>query len=260
MFRKNQKPIIYLLILLLPFCFLFLKSSLFNSFRFSVVDIASIPIQIFSVPLQEIKKIIFYHRTFDEYKRLKKENDVLKVRLSGLENVFRENARLEQLLQFKRNLVYASIAAKVIGRDPSYWNSSLIIDKGAREGVRQGLSVINTLGVIGKIADVGPYKSKVILLTDPDFSVASIIERSRESGLVSGTLQGLCRMRYLNAMADVRVGDRVVTSNLSSSFPENLLIGEVIRIEETPGKSSTECIIAPSVSISQLEEVLVILK
>lgn len=260
MFRKNQKTIVYLLILLLPLCFLFLKNSLFNSLRFSVLDIVSLPVKVLSFPLQEIRKIVFYHATFEDYKRIKKENDFLKTRLVGLEEVIHENDRLEKLLEFKRNLVYSSVAANVIGRDPSYWNSSLIIDKGEKDGIKQGMPVVNSFGVIGKIADVGPHKSKVILLTDPDFSVAVIINRSRESGLVSGTLQGLCRMRYLNGLADVRVGDQVMTSRLSSSFPENLLIGEIIKIVENPGQSAIECLIQPAISISQIEEVLVIIK
>ncbi len=204
--------------------------------------------------------MLYYHWTFEEYKRLSKENSVLKTRLAGLEQTINENARLERLLEVKRNLIYSSVAANIIGRDPSYWNSSIIIDKGSAEGVRQGFPVVNAWGVVGKIVEVGPHKSKVILLTDPEFSVAATIERSRESGLVSGTLQGLCRMRYLSVDADVRLGDKVITSKLSSAFPENMMVGEIIKINQTVNQSSLECLIRPTVPISQLEEVLVILK
>ena len=97
-----------------------------------------------------------------------------------------------------------------------------------------------------------------MLLNDPDFSVAALIERSREEGLISGTLKGNCRMRYLSPEADIRIGDKVITSNISASFPEGLLIGEVVRIEENPGSPTIECLVAPAVSLSQLEEVLII--
>ena len=104
-----------------------------------------------------------------------------------------------------------------------------------------------------------PNKSKVVLLTDTQFSVAALVQRPRESGLVTGTLQGLLRMRYLNEGAKILIGDIVVTSKLSTSFPEGLLVGEVVRIERKTNMPSLECFIRPSVPLSQIEEVLVIL-
>jgi rod shape-determining protein MreC len=148
--------------------------------------------------------------------------------------------------------------ANVIGRDPSYWNSTMIIDKGLSNGVRQGMPVVNASGVVGKIAEVGQDSSKVILLTDPQFSVAALIQEPRESGLVSGTLQGVCRMKYIRSDAKISVGDKVITSKLSSSFPDGLLIGEIISVDEGANKSTVESLIRPAVSFSQIEEVLVI--
>ena len=99
----------------------------------------------------------------------------------------------------------------------------------------------------------------MILLTDPQFSVAALVQRPREGGLVSGTLQGgICRLQYINEGADIQVGDKVITSKLSSSFPEGLLIGEIIRIDKDPRKPSVEGVVQPSVSFSQIEEVLII--
>jgi len=259
-FRNIPKSLIYLLLILLSFYFFFVRPYSFTSLKFKFIEVASGPIRLLSYPLFEIKKMLFYHRIFDEYKQLSMETNVLKARLVGLEEVMRENTRLERLLEFKRSLIYSSVAANVIGRDPSYWNSGMIIDKGKQDGIEVGMPVVNASGVVGKIAEVSKKKAKVILLTDPQFSVAALIQVPRESGLVSGTLQGICRMRYLKDGSKIRVGDMVVTSKLSSSFPESLPIGEIIRIEEDPGRGSVECIIQPTVSISQVEEVLVILK
>jgi len=150
--------------------------------------------------------------------------------------------------------------ANVIGRNPSYWNSSILIDKGARDGIQQGLPVVDELGVIGKIAEVGPHTSKVILLSDPEFSVAALTQESRENGLISGSLSGQCRMRYMNPRANIQKGEKILTSQLSSSFPPGLLIGEVVEVYESSKDASLEGIIAPAVSLSQIEEVLVIIK
>ena len=189
MFKAHRKNLIYLLILLITFFILFASIRAYPVFAFGVIKLSSLPIRILSYPVHEINKLLLYHRTFNEYKRLKEETDVLKARLVGLEEVILENARLEKLLKFKRQLVYSSVVANVIGRDPSYWNSTMIIDKGAGDGIREGMPVVNALGVVGKIAEVGKTKSKVILLTDPQFSVAALVQEPRESGLVSGTLQ-----------------------------------------------------------------------
>ena len=88
---------------------LFLRSDLFVSTKFTIVDITLIPIRIFSFPFIEMKKILFYHRTFDEYLRLKKEGDALKARLVGFEEVILENNRLVKILDLKRNLILITI-------------------------------------------------------------------------------------------------------------------------------------------------------
>ena len=260
MLKKDQKNLVYLLVLILPFVLFFTQPNIFYQSKSGLVRLISVPIGLISVPLKELKKILYYHRIFDEYKRLKEEVAVLKSRLVGFEELIRENSRLQKLLDFKSRLVYSSVVANVIGRDPSYWNSTMIIDKGETDGIKQGMPVVNALGVIGKIADVGKTRSKVILLVDPQFSVAAVIQGSRENGLISGSLQGVCRMRYLDPTGAVHLGDKVVTSKLSSSFPENLQIGEVISVDQNSQKSSLECLVRPAVSLSEIEEVLVILK
>ena len=191
---------------------------------------------------------------------MKEEVDVLRSRLVGLEEVIRENTRLDDLLKFKRELVYSSAVANVIGRNPSYWNSTMIIDRGVDDGIRQGMPVVNAAGVIGKIAEVGSDTSKVILLTDPQFSIAALVQGPRESGLVSGTLKGVCRMRYIRTNAKVDIGDKVITSKLSLSFPEGLLIGEIIAVNNGSKNPAIEYVVEPAVAFSQIEEVLVILK
>ena len=259
MLIKHRKNLVYLLILILPFCLFFTRPKFLGPLKFKIIEITSIPIKLFSTPILEIKKIIYYHRIFDEYKRLKQEVTVLKSRLVGLEEVIHENNRYEKLLEFKRKLLYSSEAANVIGRDPSQWNSTMIIDKGQQDGIRQGMPVVNASGVIGKIAEVGSRASKVILVTDPQFSVAALIQRTRDNGIVSGTLQGNCRLRYLNPETELQLGDKVITSKLSSSFPEGLIIGEISQIFENPNNSTFEYILEPAVSLSEIEEVLVIL-
>lgn len=260
MFRNTRNNIVYCVIFAAVFFIFFIQPKFILSLKNNLIDSTALPLKILNYPIKEIRKIIFYRRTFQEYKRLSSENAVLKSRLIGMEGIIKENNRLEKLLDFKRKLVFASVPANVIGRDPSYWNAAVIIDKGTNDGVKKGQAVVNAFGIVGKILETGKTKSKVILLTDPQFSVAGLMEKSRESVLVSGTLEGLCKLRYLSQEAEIKVGDHVITSKLSTSFPEGLMIGEVVRIDEDFRKQQREYILQPSGPFSQLEEVLVIQK
>lgn len=226
--------------------------------KFSVVDSTSLPIRILSFPFIELKKILYYHYTYDRYLQIQKENTALKARLSGLDELVRENNRFEKLLNFKRQLVFSSVTANVVGRDPSDWNATLIVDRGSRDGIELGMPVVSAQGVVGKIAEVSEDKAKIMLLTDPSFSVTALVQRSRETGLVSGTLQGFCRMRYLASGADIQVGDQVITSKLSSSFPEGLLVGTVSEVFVRDNGLTVDGTIKPAVLASQIEEVLII--
>ncbi len=260
MFGKNRKSLVYLLILLVSFFLIRLKPELFVPLKSKVVSVLSLPISIVLSPFQEIKKLFLFHWTYDQYQKLQKENEALKARLIGLQEVSIENQRYEKLLEFKRDLIFSSVTANVIGRDPSNWNAVILIDKGEHDGIHAGMPVVNYLGVIGKVAEVSSGTSKVIFLTDPNFSVAALVQRSREGGLISGSLQGLCRMRYLDPHADIKIGDVIVTSRLSSSFPEGLFIGEVVTIQDSKNSPGVECMVNPAVSSSQIEEVIIIKK
>ena len=256
--KDFKKHLVYFLIFLISFLLFFSFSELGRSIQMAMVRSTSLPVKILSFPLQELKKILFYHRTFEAYKFYRHEAENLRARLVGMKEILEENARLNNLLGFKRGLLYSSIAAAVIGRNPSLWNASILIDKGEQDEIKEGAAVVNAYGVVGKVTQVTQKTAKVILLTDPQFNVAVIDQRSRESGLISGTLQGKLRMRYISEQADIREEDEIVTSKLSSSFPESLLVGKVIHVIGNSRGSGIECLVEPAVAVSQLEEVLVI--
>ncbi len=260
MFKIKQKNLIYLGILILAFFTFYSRSNFFYPFKFNIVEIVSGPIRFLSSPLLEMKKIIYYHRIFDEYRRLNKEVSFLKAQIAGMEEVIQENKRLVDVLDFKRKSVFSSVLANVIARNPSFWNSVIIIDKGRRDGIKEGLPVINSFGVVGKVFEVGERASKIILLTDSQFSVAALVQRSRETVLVTGSLDGTCRLRFIKENSDIQMGDKLITSKLSTSFPEGLLIGEVDNLTEDANGQQQNVSIHPTVTFSQLEEVLVILK
>lgn len=258
MSRKKTKLLIYLGLAAIACLALFARLPLIPSLKFAAVDTLSLPLKVIVLPFEEVKKILSYHYSFHEKLRLQKEVGMLRARLTAMDEVMRQNTRLERLLNFKQKL-HSAVAANIVSRDLANWNSAVIIDKGSKDGIAVGMPVVDASGVVGKVVEVIGHRSKVILISDPSFSVSAMVKRSREVGLVSGTLTEQCRMRYLASDAEVQVGDEVVTSKLSSSFPEGLLIGWVISVETSAGNSFPTCLIKPAAPLSQIEEVLVIL-
>lgn len=258
MWRKNFKKAVYVSILVVPLLILFFHPKNFKAAY--LLDTMVRPVGLLQAPVFELKKLFYFQEAYDNYAHLKRQNDLLRVQLLNFKENEQSARRLATIQNFRSNQNYASIVANVVGRDPSNWNASLIIDKGSAEGLVPGESVVSTLGVVGRIFEVGRNTAKVILLSDPSFAVAAVVERSRENGLLTGTLEGVCRLQYLTANADVKVGDQIVTSRLSSAFPEGVLIGKITDVQASSNSHTVECLVEPAVDLSQLEEVIVIRK
>ncbi len=256
MFRRYRKQITYLFILLIPFLLFFFRPK--NSKALIKLDSSGVIVGIFDAPLKEILKVWYYRETYDAYVQLKKRNDILKARLVALQNSIDAVNRDAVMEKFRRSQPFASLVANVIGRDPTNWNAALIINRGKNSGIKIGMPVITPLGVVGRIAEVGSTTAKVIMLADPNFAVAAVVGRTRESGLLTGTLQGLCRLQYLTDGADVKVGDQVVTSALSTAFPEGVLIGDIVEVRASATSHSVDCLVNPAVDLAQIDDVIII--
>ncbi len=258
MWSKYFKQAAYVAVLAVPFLVLFLHPK--NYKAVGLLDAVAKPVGLWQVPAAELKKLFFYRETYDEYLRYKKQSEWLRAKLLAVQDNEAARQRYGRIQDFRDRQNYASVVAKVIGRDPSNWNASLIIDRGKAEGLEAGQPVVSPLGVVGRIFEVGHNTAKVILLSDPTFAVGAVVERSRENGLLTGTLQGVLRLQYLTDNADVKVGDSVVTSRLSTAFPEGILIGQISDVRASVNTHTVECLVEPAVDLSELEEVIVIKK
>jgi len=208
------------------------------------------------------------HGVFQEYVflvHLQKENTLLKQKIIDLQkenHQLKEEAlggeRLQKLMQFREKVAASVIAAEVIGQDPSSWFKSLTINKGETDGVRKGMAVISPEGVIGQILRTGPRHSIVLLITDYNSAVDSIVQRTRAKAIVEGKGENRCQLKYLLRAEEVAVGDIVVTSGLGGNFPKGLVVGEVRKVEKTGQGVFQYAELVPSADLSKLEEVLVI--
>jgi len=188
----------------------------------------------------------------DNFERLSYERDELEI----------ENERLRQLLGFKIRLsgrLRKAIASQVVGRSPAGWRDTILIDKGSSEGIRDGMPVVTYAGLLGKVGEVLPGTSKVRLITHPRFRVGALVQRTRHTGVVFGTVDGECRMKYISMYADIQTGDLVETAGFSEDFPKGLLIGSIDRVWKEPGQIYRVASIKLAADVDRLEEVLCVI-
>ena len=196
----------------------------------------------------------------DENRELNKAIDALRMENNQYRELLTTNRRLQKLFQFKETIDYPVLAVQVIGRDPTGWFKSVIIDKGAKSGLKVNMAVVNASGVVGRLVSVSPKYAKVLLIIDQNSAVDCIIQRSREKSIVKGFTSKICKLDYVVKTSDVVVGDKVITSGMGRVFPKGLPVGEVIGVGSRPGELFKDIKIRPMVDFSKLEELLVILK
>jgi rod shape-determining protein MreC len=211
----------------------------------------------------------FLESIWDNYFNLisvAKENKMLKKELSNAieRNNFcyeaeLSNIRLRHLLDFKKFLTDEVIAAEVIGKDPSAWFQTIIIDKGNTDGILSGLPVVVPDGIAGQVTDVSAHYSKVLLITDGNSAVDTLVQRTRARGLLQGGRPGLCILKYALRKEDIILRDTLVTSGLDGVFPKGLRVGYVSKVIKRNSGLFQEVEVTPYVDFENLEEVLVIL-
>ena len=194
-----------------------------------------------------------------ENERLKKELDASTYQNSLRKEVELANARLRHLLDFQKNKPGNFLAAEVIGRDPSPWFKTIIIDKGSSEKVVRGVPVVIPDGIAGQVIDVSPHYSKVLLINDRNSSVDALVQRIRARGVIKGDSIDLCHLKYVLRKHDMQVGDVIISSGLDGVFPKGLNIGYVSGIVKRNSGMFQEVTVTPYVDFEKLEEVLVLI-
>ena len=167
-------------------------------------------------------------------------------------------ARLESLLDLKKEVALPVVGAHVIAYDPSLWSRCALLDQGQDQGVRRGQPVLTAQGIAGRIVEVYPHYSKVMLIVDRSSNADAMVQRTRVRGILQGKGGNRCSLGYVPKSADVQTGDLVLASGLGGVFPKGQVFGKVTRAnKKTPGVFQ-EIEVTPVVDLSALEEVVVV--
>ncbi len=194
----------------------------------------------------------------EENTRLKKEVAALLLERQKYQEVALENKRLRELLQFRQTQKDYVATCRIIARGIDHWSNTLLLDKGAAEGLAKDMTAVTPRGLAGKITDVTDSYSHLLLLTDINFSAAARLQESRKEAIVSGTGTGRCVLKYVPADEPVKVGDVVVTSGLDALFPAGIPVGYVSKVDARGGGVFQYIEVSPYQDDSKMEEVVVV--
>ncbi len=204
------------------------------------------------------ERYLALQRVEDENVRLREEAGRLRVSLQQERALAAQSRDLQRLLDLRNALEVPTAAASVIAGGASPDFRTVTIDKGRGQGLRSDMAVIAPAGVVGRVIMPSARAAKIQLLSDRNAAVAALVERSRAQGIVVGTGGDRLRMDYVSGTADLKVGDRVVTSGMDGIYPKGFSIGQIESVQRGAGEF-TEVVVKSAVDFSSLEAVLVVL-
>jgi rod shape-determining protein MreC len=192
----------------------------------------------------------------EENKRMKKELDRINMDNQYLRTELDTADRAKSLAIFQSHSPSKTVAAHIIGNTTG--SKTVIIDRGSTSGVQKEMAVITPDGIVGKVVDVYPTASFVLLATDPSFAAGVISQKNRVHGTLKGQGGAKVIVDYVQNEEHVEQGEWFYTSGDDGVFPKGLPVGEATSVH--PGKSKQEIILSPSGFQNGLEEVLIIIE
>ena len=190
---------------------------------------------------------------------MRKRVQALEAERDRYQETLRENRRLSALLKLREIRPDYVAAAKVVARGIDRWSNVLVLDKGANDGIAKDMVAITPNGLAGKIMDVSDSYSNLLLVTDIKFAAAVRIQESRQEGVLSGTGNRTCLLKYISFESEAKVGDVVITSGLDSLFPPGISVGFISAVDaKRKGGSFQHIEVTPYQDGSAIEEVMII--
>lgn len=186
--------------------------------------------------LQPVSATIEMAGSFRTYQQLYRQNQDLRRELQQMKawkeaalQLEQKNARLLDLNNLQLDPKLTFVTGVVLADSGSPFRQSVLLNVGARDGIRDGWATMDGIGVVGRISGVGRDSARVILLTDTNSTIPVTIQPSAQRALLVGDNSTLPYIDFLETTELVRPGDRVVTSGDGGVFPPDLLVGQIVQ-------------------------------
>jgi rod shape-determining protein MreC len=202
-----------------------------ESLKNSVMDAAAPALDMLSRPSALVDTAVGRARDFltvyQENARLAEENERLLGWQQAALKLASENAQLRDLLRVAPEPATSYVTARVIANSGGAYTRSVIVNAGRENGVVRGAAAVTGEGLVGRVSEVGSRAARILLITDLNSRVPVIVEGSRQRAVLAGDNSEHPSLRYLEAGAAIRIGDRIVTSGQGGVFPPGLPVGVV---------------------------------
>lgn len=170
-----------------------------------------------------------YSRVLEQNQELRRELQQMKAWREAAVQLEQQNAKLLDLAQVRLDPKLTHVTGVVLADSGSPFRQSVLLNVGARDGIRDGWATMDGLGLVGRISGVGRSVSRVVLLTDASSRVPVTVQPSGQRAILSGDNSPLPPLDFIEKSDLVRPGDRVVTSGDGGVFPAGLLVGQVVQ-------------------------------
>lgn len=201
---------------------------------------------------------------FDSYIGLNEQNSVLRMentRLAyeneHLQDALLENIRLKKLLQFKYEVDYELVPAKVIGQSPQNLFTGLLLSSKEIRKIKKNSAVMTSEGVVGKIVKIAHNYAICQILLDPNSRVSAKVQRNREIGIIKWDGASGFLLDHIPTTTKIMIGDVIFTSGLSQIYPASIKIGVVTFVQDNTQELFKNITVRPSVNFNTLEEVFI---
>jgi rod shape-determining protein MreC len=214
------------------------------------------------LPVTAADAVLPRHALLQQLENLRRGNQQLIVQALQAAATARENDQLRELLGWQKQTPWKLKLANVILRDPANWWRTVQIDLGSRDGLVNNLPVLTPEGLVGRVVSVGLTRSQVVLIGDPDCKVSALVEnQARDEGVISPSSSldsSLVDLSFLSGNADLKPGQKVVTSDLGVIYPKGIPIGQIVDARQVEFGLYTEARVKLSVNLGALEQVWVL--
>ena len=166
---------------------------------------------------------------------------------------------LREFEPFRNRLEYPVVAARVITRDPVRLGGVWVLDVGVESGVCEGMAVVSSGGLVGRILSSGSGHSQMQTLADPECRVSVLSTRSRNPGILHSA-DGAGIFVEFSVTSDIRAGDSLVTWGAGGIFPRGLPVGRVFEVHRTPANVLRNARVVPYQDPWRTREVFVLLR
>jgi len=200
---------------------------------------------------------------WDDYLKLlniREENTRLKSMLNSYEQElaqYREAytiyLRLQQELDFRKGTDFPPLTARVIGKDPSFWFHTIIVDRGENDGVVEGMVALNSKGIVGQVIHVSNNYCKVLLAIAPSSAIDVFVQKNRVRGILKGVGENGYLLHYVLKNSEVSQGDQIVTAGIGGLFASGIPVGIVTAVHNRKRGMFMEIEVESSVDFQRLE-------